>query len=627
MKILFIHSNFIEWKPTEKAVKNAEEAEKKWFRVEEPLVAFIAVEKIDEINQDDAAEKASEQIIEVYNEVKAKRIVIYPYAHLSPELASPTTALKILKKIEEILLEKKFEVYRAQFGWYKEFNLSAKGHPLAELSRTLAKYEEKEETKAIQAEKKLKSYWHILTPEGKLIEIKIENNEVKGFNFSKHKNLEKFARYEMAKSREAKGTPPHVKFMTELELVDYEPGSDLGNFRYYPKGRLIKSLLEEFVTQKMIDYGAIEIESPIMYDYEHPALRGYLERFPARQYTIQTPNKKVFLRFAACFGQFLMAHDATISYKHLPIKLYELTRYSFRVEQSGELAGLRRLRAFTMPDCHALCADLEQAKNELLKRFKLAWEVQSGIGFKIPEDFELALRMTKEFWKNNEDFVLSLIKLWGKPALVELWDERFAYFIFKYEWNFVDNLDKAAALNTDQIDVENSKNFDMTYTDKNGDKKHPIVLHLSPSGAIERVIYALLEKAQFDIAEKRKPQLPLWLAPTQIRLIPLSDKYLDFCEKLYHQISAENIRVDIDDRNMPVNQKIFSAEKEWIPLILVIGEKEKKGIFSARIRGEKEEKEMKLDEIIEYVKEKTKGMPFKKLSLHYLISKRPRFYG
>ena len=97
--------------------------------------------------------------------------------------------------------------------------------------------------------------------------------------------------------------------------------------------------------------------------------KSYFNRFPARQYNIVSDNKQLFLRFAACFGQFLMAKDFHITYKNLPLKLYELTRYSFRREKSGELVGLRRLRAFSMPDCHAFCKDIEQAKDECLKRF------------------------------------------------------------------------------------------------------------------------------------------------------------------------------------------------------------------------------------------------------------------
>src|SRR4030066_2464753 len=112
--------------------------------------------------------------------------------------------------------------------------------------------------------------------------------------------------------------------------------------------------------------------------------------------TLFRSDKELFLRFAACFGQFLMVHDTQISYRHMPLKLYELTRYSFRREKSGEVVGLRRLRAFTMPDCHAFCTDLEQAKKEFKTRFDLSMKVLNEVGL-TKEDFEVAIRFTKAF--------------------------------------------------------------------------------------------------------------------------------------------------------------------------------------------------------------------------------------
>jgi threonyl-tRNA synthetase len=123
-----------------------------------------------------------------------------------------------------------------------------------------------------------------------------------------------------------------VELMRRLEIADYEPGSDSGNMRFYPKGRLIKSLLETYVLDRTAAMGAMEVETPIMYDMNHPTLKKYLDRFPARQYSIEADKKSLFLRFAACFGQFLMNHDMTISYRDLPLKMIEMTRYSFRKE-------------------------------------------------------------------------------------------------------------------------------------------------------------------------------------------------------------------------------------------------------------------------------------------------------
>ena len=153
----------------------------------------------------------------------------------------------------------------------------------------------------------------------------------------------------------------------------------------------------------------------------------------------------------------------------MPLKIYELTRYSFRREKSGEVCGLRRLRAFTMPDCHAFCKDLNQAKKEFETRFKLSIEVLREIGL-TKDDYEIALRFTKEFYKENKEFITKIAKLFGKPLLAELWKERFFYFRLKWDANFIDNQKKAAALSTDQIDVENAKRYDINYVDENGEK-------------------------------------------------------------------------------------------------------------------------------------------------------------
>jgi threonyl-tRNA synthetase len=627
MRILQLHANTVIFTPIEKEIKMAEEAEKKENRVEEVVLLLTAVEEGDD---EALAEKAVNDVRAFLGKLKVNRILIYPYAHLSSNLAKPAEALKVLKAMEAYAKEKGIETHRAPFGWNKQFSVSVKGHPLAEQSRQYAPLQEgaeatpkkeEKESKALKAEEKLKSFWHVLQPDGKLV-------SVENFNFKGHKNLEKFSRYEISKVRAVTQMPPHVPLMKRLEIADYEAGSDPGNLRWYPKGRLVKSLLEQFVTAQMAAYGAMEVETPIMYDYNHPSLADYLNRFPARQYLLKTEDKELFLRFAACFGQFLMMHDAQFSYKQMPLKLYELTRYSFRREKSGEVCGLRRLRAFTMPDCHAFCIDLEQAKAEFKTRFNLSMKVLSGIGLG-KDDFEVAIRFTKDFYEENREFIEELAKSFGKPMLVEMWAERFFYFRLKWDANFVDNQDKAAALSTDQIDVENAKRYEITYVDEKGEKQFPLILHCSPSGAIERCIYALLEKAYREQQKGKSPMLPLWLSPTQVRLIPLSDQFLEKVEEIATEIELQCIRVDVDDRAMTLQKRIREAETEWVPYVVVIGQKEiESGVLSIRVREEQGKLEnMKLDELTAKVKEGTAGKPLKPLPLPRSLSKRPQFHG
>jgi len=622
MRILQLHSNFIEYKPVQKEIAIAEDAEKKAVRLEEIAVLFTAVEEGDNVN---VARKAINELQTFLEKLKINRILIYPYAHLSSNLAKPSEALKIVKTMESYAKEKGIETYRAPFGWNKQFTVSIKGHPLAEQSRVYAptKLEAKEEEKvseAVKAEEKQESFWYVLQPDGKMI-------SVKEFGFKENKNLEKFAKYESAKVRASQQMPPHVPIMKRLEIADYEAGSDPGNMRWYPKGRLIKSLLEQLVTVTMADYGAMEVETPVMYDFQHSSLADYINRFPARQYLLKTEDKELFLRFAACFGQFLMIHDAQFSYKHMPIKIYELARYSFRREKSGEVVGLRRLRAFTMPDCHAFCTDLEQTKKEFIKRFRLCTKILEDCGLSR-NDYEVAVRFTKDFYEKNREFVNSLAATFGKPVLAEMWKERFFYFVLKWDFNYVDNQDKAAALSTDQIDVENAKRYDITYVDEEGEKRNPLILHCSPSGAIERIIYALLEKAYAEQQKGKPPMLPVWLSPTQVRLIPMSDELLEKVEEIAKEVESRCIRVDIDDRALTLQKKIREAEMEWIPYTVVVGKREiESGKLSVRVRATKEMQNMKLEELISEIVEIGKGKPFKPLPLPKYLSKRPQFYG
>ncbi|MEM5778184.1 MAG: threonine--tRNA ligase [Candidatus Aenigmatarchaeota archaeon] len=616
MRILQFHSDFIEYAPIEKEIRNAEEAEKKTVRYENIVVLYTAIEKEDTTA---IAKKAVDEIKQSLEVIKCNKILIYPFVHLSNNPASAELALKILKEMESYAKESGLETYRAPFGWNKAFSLKIKGHPLAEQSKVFTKESVKEIPEALKSEEKLKSFWYILDTNGNLIPLE-------KFDFKNHVKLKKLADYEIAKSREVKEMPPHITLMKKLEIADFEPGSDPGNLRYYPKGRLIKSLLETFVSQKVIEYGGMEVETPIMYDFNHPILANYLNRFPARQYIVKSDDKEFFLRFAACFGQFLMTKDAQITYKNLPFKIYELTRYSFRREKSGELVGLRRLRAFTMPDVHAMCADIEQAKKEFLVRFDLCKNILKECGI-FDDDYEMAIRFTKDFYQENKEFVNNLVKYHGKPALVEMWEKRFFYFVLKYEFNFIDNIDKASALSTDQIDIENAERYGITFIDKNDKKQNPIILHCSPSGAIERVMYALLEKAAAELKEGKNPSLPLWLCPIQVRLCPVNDSYLEYCENIMKELEKNCIRADIDDRVERIEKKVRDSEVEWIPITLVVGKKEKENdIFTVRFRETGELKEMKLKEIINYVREKTKDKPFKPLPLPKLISKRPKFY-
>ena len=417
--------------------------------------------------------------------------------------------------------------------------------------------------------------------------------------------------------------------MQSLELVDYEPASDSGNFRWYPKGRMIKGLLEQHINNIVRDIGGMQVETPIMYDIEHPALSAYLKKFPARQYRIRSDDKEFFLRFAACFGQYMIAKDMTISYRNLPLRMYELTHYSFRREQSGETSGLKRLRCFTMPDLHTFCADINQSTEEFERQFKTSMRWMNDLQL----DHEVAIRFVKEFFNNNKQLAINLAKLAKKPILLELWDEKYFYFVMKFEFNVIDSMKKASALSTVQIDVENSERFDISYTDEKGDKKYPYILHTSISGSIDRCVYAILEREAIKIKKGQKPIFPFWISPTQIRLIPIKDDFVNDCNQFIYDLNelSKNfsIRIDIDDRDESVGRKIRDAEKEWIPIIIVIGGMERENkTYKPRFRNSEigeNDKPYNIDSLTKLIINKIREYPQQKLSLPIYISKRPKF--
>ncbi|MFC1614739.1 threonine--tRNA ligase, partial [Gemmatimonadota bacterium] len=542
------------------------------------------------------------------------------YAHLSSNLSSPRIATRVLDRIYELLSqEEDLTIRRSPFGYYKAFSVKCKGHPLSELAQTITpskkeKPAEEGQTEALKAESILKSEWLIAEPGV------AEPQPAEKYNFKKRKNLKKLYAYESDKDRTSEQPPPHIELMRRLELVDYEPASDPGNFRWYPKGHLIKQLLEELVGGLTSAYGGMRVETPIMYDYQHPKLSRYLQRFPARQYVLLSEDKEFFLRFAACFGQYMIQHDMQLSYRHLPCRLYELTHYSFRREQTGELAGLKRLRTFTMPDMHTLARDMEQAKQEFASQIELCRKCMEA--FEL--DYEVAVRFVRDFRDQNPDFAEKLVELCAQPQLIELWNERFFYFVAKLEFNFVDALDKASCLSTIQIDVENCERFDINYIDEQGEKKHPLLLHTSISGSIDRVLYAILENQAIKMKKGTKASFPLWLAPTQVRLVPVSEQFNEYCEKL---IPAIGCRTDIDDRDLTVGRKIREAEREWVPYVAVVGERELNSeTLSVRTRDGNQQA-MKAAELTETIQNQTQGKPFKPLNVPNHLSARPVFTG
>src|SRR4030095_10406266 len=236
MRILLLHSDFIEYQPISKEIESAEEiSSTSSKKINDVIVALIAVEKDDDGSIIDDVCKE----LKTYSEmIKCDNILVYPYAHLSSDLANPLTAQTLLIYVEKKAKSLFGTVNRAPFGWTKSFNIKIKGHPLAEHAKTIqkrsdaysdiSKSESNGESTALKSEEVLKSTWYVQTVEGSLVPLD-------EYTFEKNSSFSKLADYELSKKRTVVEVPPHVKLMKRLALADYEPSSDGGNMRYYPK--------------------------------------------------------------------------------------------------------------------------------------------------------------------------------------------------------------------------------------------------------------------------------------------------------------------------------------------------------------------------------------------------------
>lgn len=611
MRVLLIHSDYLKYK-TKNKTPIAEEIEKDKEEgvFNEALVVFTAVEKVDEKNPAGVVNNLINEIKSTNDQVNAERIVLYPYAHLSSSLSSPKIAIEILKMAEKELSVRGFEVSRVPFGWYKSFEISCKGHPLSELSRSIDAVDISAD--GIGEEESEPSKFYIL--EDNILE------DAEKYKYEKKSDLEKLAKYELGTGKSKDVEPPHVRLMKEKELADYESAADVGHLKWYPKGRVIRDLLSDYVYDLVVERGAMPIETPVMYDLANDAIREHAEKFGERQYKIQT-KKELMLRFACCFGAFRILADSFLTWKNLPARVYELSTYSFRFEKRGEVVGLKRLRGFTMPDMHSICADMSQSLIEFENQVDMC--IQTGKDFEV--NYEVIFRATKDFYEENQDWMYETAKKLNKPVILEILPERKHYWVCKMDFAAMDYLGRPIENPTVQIDVESGKRFDISYLNENEKEDYPIILHCSPTGSIERVICSLLEKTAIEINEK-PPMLPVWLSPIQVRVIPVGEKHLEYANQVADEIAFNNIRVDVDDRDERVGKKIRNAATDWVPYTIVIGDKEvETNVFNVTIRETKNKCDIELDEVIYQILSKTMEKPFRKLPIPRNLSERINF--
>ncbi len=380
-----------------------------------------------------------------------------------------------------------------------------------------------------------------------------------GISFEKKKDLEEYIqRLEEAKKRD------HRKLGKELDLFSiHEEGPGFPFF--HPKGMIIRNILEDFWKKEHIKRGYGEIKTPIILSEELWHQSGHWDHYKENMYFTEIDEKGYAIKPMNCPGSILIYKSGLHSYRDLPLRWGELGLVH-RHELSGALHGLMRVRSFTQDDAHIFCLP-SQVKDELKQVIDLADYVYDIFGFKY--HVELSTRPensmgTDEQWEIATNGLREALVEKGIDYKVNEGDG--AFYGPKIDFHLQDAIGRTWQCGTIQLDFQMPERFDLVYIDKNNEKKRPVMIHRTILGSIERFLGILIE----HFAGK----FPVWIAPVQAIVLPISDKFNDYAYEIKKEMEQKGLRVEIDDRAEKIGYKIREARLQRIPYMLVVGEKE-----------------------------------------------------
>ncbi|MEK6908698.1 MAG: threonine--tRNA ligase [Nanoarchaeota archaeon] len=568
MRILTLHCDYIKFKALKKAIKSIEdlsEEEKESKEVKECLVILTSIEQGD-------TEKTIHQLVEAVEktakEVKTDKIVLYPYAHLSSNLAKPQIALELLKEAES-QLSKKFKTIRAPFGYYKEFEFKCKGHPLAELSKEF-RQEDSVETKSKMVSK----------------EEPIDSSKL----------LNQISRSKLDTSKLKDND--HRILGQRLDLFSFNEVAP-GMVFWHNNGLTIYNELVGFWRDEQKKENYLEIKTPQIMDSKLWKVSGHWDKYKENNFITDYEGRSFLVKPMNCPGGMLVFKANSKSYRDLPLKVSEMGTVH-RTELSGVINGLFRVIQFTQDDAHIFCADEPQAELEILEVIKLIKRFYEK--FKLEFDHvELSTRPEKrigsdEMWNNAE----SLLEKALKKAKIKYGVKKGegAFYGPKIDFHVKDSLERTWQVSTIQLDFAMPERFELEFTDKDNHQKRPIMLH--------RVIYGSLERFIGILLEHTNGALPLWLSPRQVRVISFTDRNDKATEKLAQELKEliPSIRIDTDTRSDTVQSKIRDAEMLKVNYTLVVGDKEEENdTLAIRPRGGKPQFNVNKDKFVKQLKE------------------------
>jgi threonyl-tRNA synthetase len=419
------------------------------------------------------------------------------------------------------------------------------------------------------------------------------------------------------------GGEPHFLDYARRFGIEWESFADVGHMRFGPEANLIMDLLAEYAGQviRRIGIPILNVKGTNMFDVAVKPIKEHLQLFGSRAYEVKVDERTFVLRYAACFQQFSMVKDWTLSYRTLPFGTFEVAD-SYRMEQSGELLLSFRLRKFLMPDLHIYLKSVGEA---IRIGDKIHHTIYEEIR-KLNREYVSLYNTTRSFFEANKDSFMDLVKVEKKPILLNFVPEGLYYWVLNVEYNIIDDLDRPREIGTFQIDIGNAKRFGIAYTDEKGEKQFPVIIHTAVIGGLERYLFTLLDSAVRLERQGKKPMLPVWISPAQVRIIPIAKQFVKQGMELLEMLEKAGIRADLDDRDDTMQSKVRDAELSWIPYTIIYGEKEiETKELSIRSRADSKESKLALTAFLERVKAEVEGYPTRNLTYPTLLSQRPGY--
>jgi len=533
-----------------------EDVEKKEVEVTNALAILVSIEKGDTENE---ANELVKETIKFAKQQKLSRIVLYPYAHLSDNLEKPDMALELFKYMRENAA-KEFdgEVIYAPFGWNKQLSLNIKGHPLAEQSKM---YGQKAAEKNLAVVEKKK---------------RVDLSIVKKSDWS--------------------GLPPtdHRTIGEKLDLFSFQEVSP-GMVYWHNNGLIIYKELIRYIREKLDENDYLEISTPALANIALWYVSGHIDHYKDNMFMMDSDGEDLGLKPMNCPSTIMIYKSKRWSYKNLPLRLADFDKL-YRNEISGALTGLLRVREITQDDAHIFVAE-NQLEDELVSLLKLVDEFY--------KKFELRYMAKLSTMPDNH---LGSDELWDKAILhlknalernsikYEIKEKEGAFYGPKIDIDVRDSMDREWQCATIQLDYQLPKRFDLTYTGDDGKEYTPVIIH--------RVIYGSLERFIGVLTEHVKGKFPTWMSPSQVSIIPISDKSSDYASMITKKLREKRIRANFDDSDKTLDYKIRDAKLHEVPYTIIVGAKEmEKNTISIRDREGKQIQNVELKKFMEKLKE------------------------